>query len=167
MSKKKDRAWFLCPRWADLISEHYGNDVEAARALKVNPKVLLRLRSGTPVAKSTLLNMLRRYGSRHDLSAPISELVVDTRSRRSGDRDARLKISGRGRARIARSTCPSQGSSIVTAAPGWLFFEHVLRCSAENEFQDRRMAISPHHQHIRAMLGSVRQQGGGDALLPR
>jgi hypothetical protein len=81
MSKKKSRAWFVSPQWAELISEHYADDAEAARALKADPKVLTKLRSRTPVAKSTLLKMLHRLAERHDLGAGFDELVVDTRSR--------------------------------------------------------------------------------------
>jgi len=79
MSKKKDRAWFVCRRWEDLVSEHYASDIEASLALKADPKVLAKLRSGTPVARSTLLKMLRRYASRHDLGSAVADLVVDTR----------------------------------------------------------------------------------------
>jgi hypothetical protein len=81
MSKKKDRAWFVCPQWADLVSQHYRSDAEAGEALKADPKVLTKLRSGTPVPKSTALKMLRRYQSRHGLDAAVTDLVVDTRSR--------------------------------------------------------------------------------------
>jgi hypothetical protein len=81
MSKKKDRAWFVCRQWADMIAQHYASDGEASRALKADPKVLARLRSGTPVAKSTLLKMLRRYARGHDLGSAIDDLVVDTRAR--------------------------------------------------------------------------------------
>ena len=79
MSKKKDRAWFVCRQWADLVSEHYARDIEASLALKADPKVLAKLRSGTPVARSTLLKMLRRYACRHDLGSAVADLVVDTR----------------------------------------------------------------------------------------
>jgi hypothetical protein len=81
MSKKKDRAWFVCEAWADLVSRHYANDQEAASALNADPKFLAKLRARTPVAKSSLLKMLRRYAARHDLGSPAAELVVDTRSR--------------------------------------------------------------------------------------
>ncbi len=81
MSKKKDRAWFVCPKWSDLVSEHYASDNEAGRALKAHPKVLAKLRAGTPVPKSTVLKMLRRYRSRHNLGTAPADLVVDTRSR--------------------------------------------------------------------------------------
>ena len=80
MSKKKDRAWFVCPQWGDLVSEHYASDGEAGRALEADPKVLAKLRSGTPVPKSTALKMLRRYASRHNLGTALADLVIDTRS---------------------------------------------------------------------------------------
>ena len=81
MSKKKDRAWFVCPQWTDLVSRHYPSDIEASRVLKADPKVLSKLRSGTPVAKSTILKMLRHYASRHDPGLATAELVADTRAR--------------------------------------------------------------------------------------
>jgi hypothetical protein len=81
MSKKKDRAWFVCRQWGDLVSRHYASDAEASRALNADPKVLTKLRAGTPVPKSTVLKMLRRYQSRHDLGSPLADLVADTRSR--------------------------------------------------------------------------------------
>jgi hypothetical protein len=81
MSKKKDRAWFVCRQWGDLVSQHYASDIEASRALKADPKVLTKLRSGTPVARSTLLKILRRYSRQHDLGSAVADLVVDTRSR--------------------------------------------------------------------------------------
>ena len=79
MSKKKDRAWFVCRQWTDLVTRHYASDIAASRALKADPKVLARLRLGIPVAKTTLLKMLRRYAGRHDLGSAVADLVVDTR----------------------------------------------------------------------------------------
>ena len=81
MSKKKDRSWFVCPQWGDLVSQNYASDTEAGRALKAHPKVLTKLRAGTPVPKSTVLKMLRRLASRHKLGPALADLVVDTRSR--------------------------------------------------------------------------------------
>ena len=79
MSKKKDRAWFVCRQWTDLVTRHYASDIEAGRALKADPKVLASMRLGIPVAKTTLLKMLRRYAGRHDLGSAVADLVVDTR----------------------------------------------------------------------------------------
>jgi hypothetical protein len=81
MSKKKDRAWFVCRAWTELVSRHYPSDIDAARALNADPKLLTKLRAGTPVAKSSLLKLLRRYASMHDLGSPVADLVSDTRSR--------------------------------------------------------------------------------------
>jgi hypothetical protein len=81
MSKKKDRAWFVCPQWNDLISQNYASDTAAGLALKAHPKILTKLREGTPVPKSTVLKMLRRLASRHNLGTDLADLVVDTRSR--------------------------------------------------------------------------------------
>ena len=61
MSKKKDRAWFVSQQLGELVSQHYPNDELAARALRTDPKVLARIRQGTPVARSTLLKLLRRF----------------------------------------------------------------------------------------------------------
>jgi hypothetical protein len=79
MSKKQDRAWFVCPQWAELIARHYADDAEAGRALKTPPKVLAKLRARTPVAKSTVLHCLHALARQHDIGGPAAELVVDTR----------------------------------------------------------------------------------------
>jgi hypothetical protein len=81
MSKKKDRAWFVCPQWDELVSQHYDSDTAVGQALNAHPKLLTKLRARTPVPKSTVLKMLRRLQSRHDLGAALGDLVVDTRSR--------------------------------------------------------------------------------------
>jgi len=81
MSAKKKRAWFVCPQWQALVADHYPDDAAAARALHTDPRVLAKLRSGAPVAKSTVLKMLRCAARRHSLGAPADALVVDTRTR--------------------------------------------------------------------------------------
>lgn len=81
MSAKKKRAWFVCPQWQSLVADHYPSDMEAARALHTDPRVLVKLRTGSPIAKSTVLKMLRQAERRHRLGSPIDQLVVDTRRR--------------------------------------------------------------------------------------
>jgi len=78
MSKKKDRGWFVCPRWSELVLPHYTDDAALARALNTNPSLLGRVREQTPVARSTLLKLLRRFGGLHAISTP-GEYIVDTR----------------------------------------------------------------------------------------
>jgi hypothetical protein len=79
MSAKKKRAWFVCPQWQKLVADHYPSDMDAARALHTDPRVLAKLRTGTPVAKSTVLKMLRQAERRDCVGSPIDQLVVDTR----------------------------------------------------------------------------------------
>ena len=81
MSKKKERAWFVCPQWPELVSRHYADDAAAARALGADVKVLARIRQQTPVARSTLVKMLHRLGSVQRTDSSLSGLIVDTRSR--------------------------------------------------------------------------------------
>jgi len=81
MSKKNSRAWFTCPQWQTLVACHYPNDDAAADALHTSPKVLAKLRSETPVAKSTLLKALRRSKPKHLGSVAASTLIVDIRRR--------------------------------------------------------------------------------------
>jgi hypothetical protein len=76
---KKKRAWFVCPQWRTLVADHYSSDIEAARALRTDPRVLAKLRTGTPVAKSTVLKMLRQAAHRHPLGVALKDLVIDTR----------------------------------------------------------------------------------------
>jgi hypothetical protein len=81
MSKKKDRAWYVCPQLADLLPRHYESDAAAARALKTEPKVIAKVRSGAPVARSSLRKVLTRFASQHPLGASTDGLIVDIRTR--------------------------------------------------------------------------------------
>ncbi len=97
MSKKKDRGWFICPQWAELISRHYASDIEAGRALKADPKVLSKLRSGTPVAKSTALKMLRHtpVGMVSDRQRPTWSSTRERADRRQSAEPPIAEFNGR------------------------------------------------------------------------
>jgi hypothetical protein len=79
MSKKKDRGWFVCPQWGEMVLRHYADDAEAARALGIDVKVVTRVHQGTPVARSTLLKLLQRFGRMHRLAGPVVDFIVDNR----------------------------------------------------------------------------------------
>jgi hypothetical protein len=82
MSAKKKRAWFVCPQWQKLVGDRYPSDTVVAEALHTDPKVIAKLRLGTPVAKSTVLKVLRQIARHHHpLGVPAEKLVVDTRVR--------------------------------------------------------------------------------------
>jgi hypothetical protein len=94
MSKKKERAWFVCRTWPDIVSRHYATDQDTARALNLDPKLLAKLRAGTPVAKSSLLRTPRHFATRHELATPLADLVVDTRPHRA-ESDPHESLSSR------------------------------------------------------------------------
>jgi hypothetical protein len=78
MAKKKDRAFFICPRWNEVA--------EAPRAgatpipIRVNEKTLAAIKAGRPVARSTLRKVLlavrQASGTMFDLDA----YIVDQRT---------------------------------------------------------------------------------------
>lgn len=70
MAKKKDRAFFVCPRWNEVAPE----------GAAIDAKTLAAIKSGRPVARSTLRKALvavrRATGSMFD----VDSYVVDQRS---------------------------------------------------------------------------------------
>ena len=81
MSKKQSRAWFICPQWDNLVAKHYPSDVTAGDVLRTSPRILAKLRSKIPVAKSTLLKALRRSAPKHLGGVVPTTLLVDIRHR--------------------------------------------------------------------------------------
>ena len=81
MSKKKDRSWFVCPQWAELVSGHYASDAEAARALKTDPKVLGEAPISHASRQIDIAPGLASLANRHNVGSPIADLVIDARSR--------------------------------------------------------------------------------------
>jgi hypothetical protein len=77
MAKKKDRAFFICPRWNEVVPS--GMTVP----IHVHEKTLAAIKGGRPVARSTLRKALlaarEASGSMFDLDA----YIVDQRIGRS------------------------------------------------------------------------------------
>ena len=67
MAKKKDRAFFTCPRWNE-IADGLGRDASGERTtLPIHPRTLAALQGGRPLARSTLRHALlaaRRSGGK-------------------------------------------------------------------------------------------------------
>jgi len=80
MSKKKDRAWFVCRTWADIVSRHYATDTDAGARLTSMRNSWRSYGPARPSRNRVLLKTLRRYASRHELESPMADLVTDTRS---------------------------------------------------------------------------------------
>ena len=80
MAQKKDRAFFVCPRWSELAQPLQG---ATAGSIGVHAKILAAIGAGQPVARSTLRKALlavrRTSGSMFDVNA----FIVDKRTNAS------------------------------------------------------------------------------------
>ena len=81
MAKKRDRAFFLCPRWRDILAmvpQATGQAVE----IDLSPRTAAAIEEGRPLARSTLRKALfavpRASGSMFD----VDDLIVDQRGER-------------------------------------------------------------------------------------
>jgi hypothetical protein len=76
MAKKKDRAFFICPQWNEVVP----SDLTAP--IRVHEKTLAAIKGGRPVARSTLRKALlaarQASGSMFDVDA----FIVDQRTAR-------------------------------------------------------------------------------------
>jgi hypothetical protein len=77
MAKKKERAFFICPRWNEVVLSGM------TAPIRVHEKTLAAIKAGRPVARSTLRKALlaarQASGSMFDVDA----YVVDQRTARS------------------------------------------------------------------------------------
>jgi hypothetical protein len=83
MSKKKDRAFFICPRWNEVADTSRIGASSMATPIHANEKNLAAIRAGRPVARSTLRKALlaarQASGSMFDVDA----YIVDQRTAQS------------------------------------------------------------------------------------
>lgn len=78
MAKKRDRAFFICPRWSEVLAETRQLDGQTID-IDLSPKTAAAIEEGRPVARSTLRKALfavrRASGSMFD----VDDLIVDRR----------------------------------------------------------------------------------------
>ena len=83
MSKKKDRAFFICPRWNEVADTSRLSASSMTPPIRGNEKNLTAIRAGRPVARSTLRKALlaarQASGSMFDVDA----YIVDQRTAQS------------------------------------------------------------------------------------
>jgi len=58
MAKKKDRAFFVCPRWNEVADAPRAGSSDATAPIPVSGKVLTAIKGGQPIARSTLRKAL-------------------------------------------------------------------------------------------------------------
>ncbi len=80
MAKKKDRAFFICPRWNEVAASPRIGTSDATTPIRVNEKILAAIKEGRPIARSTLRKALlavrQATGSMFDIDA----YIVDQRT---------------------------------------------------------------------------------------
>jgi hypothetical protein len=80
MAKKKDRAFFICPRWNEVVEPLRIGGTGISTPIRVNEKTLAAIKGGRPVARSTLRKALlaarQASGSMFDIDA----YIVDQRT---------------------------------------------------------------------------------------
>jgi hypothetical protein len=80
MAKKKDRAFFICPRWNEVAGAARIGASALSTPIRVHEKTLAAIKEGRPVARSTLRKALlaacRASGSMFDVDA----YIVDQRT---------------------------------------------------------------------------------------
>ena len=80
MAKKKDRAFFICPRWNEVADAPRIGASGMTTPIRVNEKILAAIKGGRPVARSTLRKALlavrQASGSMFDVDA----YIVDQRA---------------------------------------------------------------------------------------
>jgi hypothetical protein len=83
MAKKKDRAFFICPRWNEVTDTSRIGASSITTPIHVNEKTLAAIKGGRPVARSTLRKALlaarQASGSMFDVDA----YIVDQRTAQS------------------------------------------------------------------------------------
>jgi hypothetical protein len=77
MAKKRDRAFFICPRWNEVVPP------EMTAPIGVHEKILAAIKGGRPVARSTLRKALLAAGQASGSMFDVDAYIVDRRGARA------------------------------------------------------------------------------------
>ncbi len=80
MAKKKDRAFFVCPRWNEVVDAGRTEGERTKAPIRINEKTLSAITSGRPIARSTLRKALFAAHSPSGLMLDVDAYIVDQRS---------------------------------------------------------------------------------------
>jgi hypothetical protein len=74
MAKKKDRAFFICPRWNEVVPSG------TSTPIRVHEKTLAAIIGGRPVARSTLRKALLAAREASGSMFDVATYIVDQRT---------------------------------------------------------------------------------------
>jgi hypothetical protein len=81
MAQKKERAFFICPRWNELAAASRSGQSGPSTSIPFNGKILAAIAAGQPVARSTLRRALLAARSVAGTMIDIDPYIVDQRRR--------------------------------------------------------------------------------------
>jgi hypothetical protein len=80
MAKKKERAFFVCPRWNEVADVSRAGSSGSATPTGVHPKTLASIKQGQPLARSTLRKALTSVSHASGAMFDIDAYIVDRRT---------------------------------------------------------------------------------------
>ena len=81
MAKKKDRAFFVCPRWNELATApNVANSPIVNGLTPGSTKTVLAIKNGQPVARSTLRKALQAVSRASGVMLDVESYIVDQRT---------------------------------------------------------------------------------------
>ena len=83
MAKKKDRAFFICPRWNELADASRNGKSGMTTPIHFNEKNLAAIKGGRPVARSTLRKALLAARQASGSMFDVDSYIVDQRAAQS------------------------------------------------------------------------------------
>ena len=83
MAKKKERAFFICPRWNEVAATPQAAVGPAVSKLTPwSTKIMLAIKGGEPVARSTLRKALLALRQESGVMFDVNAYIVDQRTMR-------------------------------------------------------------------------------------
>jgi hypothetical protein len=83
MAKKKDRAFFICPRWNEIADTSRTEASGMTIPIHVNEKTLAAIKGGRPVPRSTLRKALLAARQASGSTFDVDAYIVDQRTAQS------------------------------------------------------------------------------------
>jgi hypothetical protein len=80
MARKKDRAFFICPRWNEIAKAHGIVAPNRPIPIGVPEKILAAIKAGQPVARSTLRKALLAASHASGSIFDVDAYIVDQRT---------------------------------------------------------------------------------------
>ena len=80
MAKKKDRAFFICPRWNEMADAPAAGTSGMTASIRIDRKTLAAIKGGQPVARSTLRKALLATRRASGTMLDIDPYIVDQRT---------------------------------------------------------------------------------------